>query len=148
AMPHRRKALAPRRTPREEFGTLVIVEPIPWRVFSEVGCFTPSPCTCVERHTRIVWTHVRDEYDHGRSSTCPARSGHPDTGAVPAHRARYTPCPALPGRQPDRRPRYGLLLGARAGVLALGCRRRDNHHRRRVRRRIQAEPHLRGGLLR
>ena len=53
--------------------------------------------------------------------------------------------PPFPEGMRDARRRHGLLLGRRAALLA---GRRASHHRRRLRRRLHAEPHLRGGLLR
>ena len=59
-------------------------------------------------------------------------------------RARHADQAAVPRGHRDGRLRHGLLLGRRADVLA---GRRRLHDRGRLRRRLHAEPDLRGGLL-
>ena len=71
---------------------------------------------------------------------------HPDhAGPRPPPRQRQPPRPRVPARDRDRRVRHGLLLGRRAQVLGAPGR---VLHGRRLRRRLHAEPHLRGDLHR
>ena len=73
------------------------------------------------------------------------RPRHPDAGARAPRRARHAAHAAVPRGDRAARRRAGLLLGRRAPVLAAP---RRLHDRRRLRRRLHAEPDLRGGLLR
>ena len=75
----------------------------------------------------------------------PGRDARPFDRARHAFRARHAARAALPRGRRDGDLRHGLLLGSRARLLA-GARRL--HHRRGLRRRLHAEPHLRGGLQR
>ena len=68
-----------------------------------------------------------------------------DAGPRAPRRARHPDRAAVPRGPRDRRLRPGLLLGRGARVLA-GARRL--HDRGRLRRRLHAEPDLRGGLQR
>ena len=81
------------------------------------------------------------------SSRAQALPGRDTPLPVPArHDVLGTPLqPPFPDGLRARRVRHGLLLGRRARLLA-GARRL--HDRRRLRRRRDAEPDLRGGLLR
>ena len=102
-------------------------------------------CGASERGSAVGCGHVRtrqDPPDRRPTTPCPAA---PRRCRSPTrhHVNGAHPRPRLPARDRDRRVRHGLLLGRRAEVL--GARRRVLHGGR-LRRRLHAQPHLRGDL--
>ena len=98
----------------------------------------------IRRSLYACCSDKKSEMVHARGAL-PGRTD--QTMPVPEQHFVYErPCSgSVARRHADGRVRHGLLLGCRAQVLA---DRRRVLHRRRVRRWVHAQPHLRGGVQR
>ena len=88
---------------------------------------------------------LRTKTSHDRSRFGPARARAGDSRRRSPRRAGHADEASVPGGLCAADRRHGLLLGRRARVLA-GAR--GLHDGGRIRRRLHAQPHLRGGLQR